>query len=70
MVKIRRCDKRCHEAKGSRCRCWCKGYFHGAKSAQQRREMEATPARKVYQLGGELSNTLYVPSEPKQAMLL
>ena len=29
MGKIRRCDSRCHKAKGTRCRCWCGGFFHG-----------------------------------------
>jgi hypothetical protein len=33
MGKVRRCDKRCHQAKGSRCGCWCAGFFHGADGA-------------------------------------
>jgi len=33
MGKIRRCNRRCHEAKGSRCRCWCSGAFHGVNGA-------------------------------------
>ena len=36
MGKIRRCDRRCQEAKGTRCRCWCGGAFHGAAGAQNR----------------------------------
>ena len=29
MEKVRRCDSRCHNAKGSRCKCWCGGRYHG-----------------------------------------
>ena len=36
MGKVRRCDKRCHEAKGTRCRCWCGGFFHGSGGANNR----------------------------------
>jgi len=33
MGKVRRCNWRCHRAKGTRCRCWCGGAFHGANGA-------------------------------------
>ena len=36
MSKVRRCDRRCHEAKKPRCRCWCGGRFHGANGAKNR----------------------------------
>ena len=29
MGKVRRCSSRCHNAKGTRCRCWCNSAFHG-----------------------------------------
>lgn len=29
MVRIRVCSHKCHQAKGSRCRCWCGSAFHG-----------------------------------------
>lgn len=29
MGKVRRCDRRCHNARRPRCRCWCGGFFHG-----------------------------------------
>lgn len=29
MGKVRRCDKRCHNAKRPRCRCVCGGFYHG-----------------------------------------
>jgi hypothetical protein len=36
MGKVRRCDCRCHNAKGTRCRCWCGGMFHGSAGAENR----------------------------------
>ncbi len=33
MSQMRRCDRRCHEAKGRRCKCICDGFFHGANAA-------------------------------------
>lgn len=27
--KTRRCDSRCHNAKGKVCKCWCQGRHHG-----------------------------------------
>ena len=29
MSKIRRCDSRCHNAKGKVGKCWCQGRHHG-----------------------------------------
>jgi len=29
MKRTRRCDARCHNAKGKRCTCWCGGLYHG-----------------------------------------
>ena len=36
MGRARRCDSRCHTAKGSRCRCWCGGTFHSSAGAANR----------------------------------
>ena len=36
MGKVRHCGKRCHEAKGTRCKCWCGGFFHGSGGASNR----------------------------------
>ena len=33
MGRVRRCDSRCHNAKGKRCRCFCGGFFHGVNGA-------------------------------------
>ena len=29
MGRVRRCTGRCHNAKGTRCKCVCQSYFHG-----------------------------------------
>lgn len=36
MGGVKMCDKRCHQAKGKRCACWCKGAFHGMAGLQAR----------------------------------
>lgn len=36
MGRTRRCDSRCHNAKGARCKCWCVGAFHGAAGLTNR----------------------------------
>jgi len=36
MGKTRVCGGTCHKAKGSKCRCWCSGVFHGAAGADAR----------------------------------
>lgn len=33
MARTRRCDSRCHNAKGKRCGCICGGFFHGKDGA-------------------------------------
>lgn len=33
MGSVRRCDKGCDTAKGTRCQCWCGGFFHGSPGA-------------------------------------
>lgn len=36
MGRVRRCDARCHNAKGTKCRCWCGGKLHGGAGAANR----------------------------------
>ena len=36
MASSRRCDDRCHSARGPICTCWCGGVFHGARGAAAR----------------------------------
>ena len=33
MGRIRKCNDRCHCAKGTRCKCVCQGFFHGKDGA-------------------------------------
>ncbi len=40
MNKARRCDKQCHEAKGSRCKCWCGGFYHGSGGDENRESLQ------------------------------
>ncbi len=36
MGKGRKCNYRCHNEKGTRCRCWCEGQFHGTQGVSAR----------------------------------
>ncbi len=36
MGRRRTCGKRCHEARGTRCACFCSGFFHGSGGAINR----------------------------------
>ena len=40
MSKIRKCDSRCHNARGRRCRCWCGGSLHEAAGAVNREALK------------------------------
>lgn len=39
MSRVRRCDARCHSAKGSVCSCWCGGTFHGSAGGVNRQAL-------------------------------
>ncbi len=39
-MRVRRCDDRCHNAAGSRCKCWCGGFFHGQEASANREQVE------------------------------
>lgn len=41
MGRVRRCDDRCHRARGTRCACWCHGAFHSAAGAINREAIDA-----------------------------
>lgn len=38
--RVRICNRVCHDAKGSKCRCWCGGKFHGTGGAAAREEFK------------------------------
>ncbi len=39
MGRVRRCNARCHRAKGTRCSCWCAGSYHGSGGAANRENL-------------------------------
>ncbi|HUV56866.1 MAG TPA: hypothetical protein VMV84_06500 [Dehalococcoidales bacterium] len=41
--RVRRCDRRCHEAKNPECNCWCGGLFHGSAGASNRAALVLAP---------------------------
>ena len=52
MSKVRRCDKRCHSARGTRCKCWCEGFYHG-KDGDVNRETLKDAARYIEEHGAK-----------------
>lgn len=65
MAKIRRCDNRCHSAKGTRCKCWCGGTFHGTAGAINREALlqavtEADRRRMLEQHGFKEGKTAFI----------
>ncbi len=41
MSKVRRCDDRCHSARGKRCNCFCGGFYHGKDAGAANRAVLA-----------------------------
>jgi hypothetical protein len=39
---VRVCGATCHNAKGSKCRCWCAGLFHSSRAADSREHFRRT----------------------------
>ena len=37
--RIRKCNSRCHHAKGTRCKCVCQGFYHRADGAANRQAL-------------------------------
>ncbi len=60
MGKVRRCDKRCHTAKGTRCRCWCGGFFHGTQGAANRATLAQGMTELLEQNGFKQGETAYI----------
>ncbi len=60
MGKVRRCDKRCHAAKGTRCRCWCGGAFHGSAGAANRQTLQDGVTDLLEQHGFKQGETAYI----------
>jgi len=47
MGRIRRCDRRCHQAKGTRCACVCQGFYHGKNEAMNRQALSEMTEEEV-----------------------
>ena len=60
MPRVRRCDKRCHAAKGKRCRCWCSGFFHGLGGAANRAVLTQGMTVLLEQCGFKEGETTYI----------
>ncbi len=60
MRKVRKCDSRCHNAKHSRCKCWCGGAFHGVAGANNRQSVEEGVTELLQQNGFVQGQTAYI----------
>jgi len=62
MGKVRRCGSRCHNAKGTRCRCWCGGFFHGKNGAgaANREALAQNTTQVLAQAGFKEGETAYI----------
>ena len=60
MTKVRHCDKRCHNAKRPRCRCWCGGAFHGSAGAANRAALQEGVTEILEQHGFKQGETAYI----------
>jgi hypothetical protein len=62
MARIRKCDALCHNAKGTRCRCWCGGFFHGkdGAGAANRQALKNAERNFLEQHGFERGKTAYI----------
>jgi hypothetical protein len=60
MGRTRRCNGRCHRAKGTRCRCWCGGTFHGSAGAANRQALQEGVNGILEQHGFKQGETAYI----------
>ena len=60
MGRVRRCDSRCHKAKGNRCACWCGGHFHGSAGADNRAALARGGVELLEENGFKKGETAYI----------
>lgn len=60
MGRVRRCDSRCHHAKGTRCACWCGGFFHGSAGAANRVALAQEGVETLERNGFTKGETVYI----------
>ena len=58
--RVRRCDSRCHNAKGTRCACWCGGAFHGSAGAANRQALVEGGVEILEEHGFKKGKTAYI----------
>ena len=58
--RIRRCDDRCHHARGSKCKCICQGFFHGSAGADNRAALGQGVDDQLEQHGFKKGETAYI----------
>ena len=58
--RIRRCDDRCHHARGSKCKCICQGFFHGSAGAVNRAALVGGAEELLQQHGFKKGETVYI----------
>jgi len=63
MGRIRKCNWRCHRAKGTRCRCWCGGCFHGSAGAANRQALADGMIELLEQNGFKPGETAYIQQD-------
>ena len=47
---IRTCGRRCHEAKGTRCKCVCQGFYHSSAGAANREALHQATEEEAKEL--------------------
>ena len=45
--RMRTCGKRCHEARGTRCKCICQGFYHSSTGAANRQALQEQTEEEV-----------------------
>ena len=47
MGRKRTCSSRCHNARGTRCKCVCQGFYHGSAGAANREALHQATEEEV-----------------------
>jgi len=47
MGRVRVCSRRCHEARGTRCKCICLGFYHSSAGAANRQALHEQTEEEV-----------------------
>ena len=62
--RMRTCGQRCHEARGTRCKCICQGFYHSSTGAANRQALaeqtEEEVRKTLEQHGFKEGETAYI----------